>query len=551
MVNVAAILDRAISAVSPQRGLIRQADRLRMEQLSQLREEMLSTYAGAERNRTTKDWNPPSQSADRALIPDMELLNNRGRQQRRDSTHGKSARRAFERNTVRTGIRPVPNVRKKDGTPDNEFNDAISEGWDDWAENPLHCDVEKRCSIYRRQRIAVGEVVEVGGHFFVLSYRQNYNPSVGLRVQSYEPEQLDTRSRTDRNGNEIRHGIEIDTYGAPVAYHFYRQHPNDFQRGSLDPVREPLLDENGRRRVLHVADFERARQTHGESRFAPALKKMRNLDQYDEATLMAARLEACIGMIIKKSGSMLDGADYPTGLQVSSSDDRQDANANREISFQPGMIAELMSDEEATAFDPKRPGNNYDPFVTAQCRQIASALGISYEQLVRDFSKGTYSSQRQTMLEDWAEFDLVHQTLSETMLTPLWGEFVYYSVMEGRVPASDYHTNPARYNKVLWTPPERHWIDPEKEMKAIALELLWGLTTRDEVLRRSKGTTFRRIIAAIKAEREAADTAGVLLPDLKGDPKATGTTTDNAPPVDRDEPEETPAKSPKRQGAAA
>ena len=57
----------------------------------------------------------------------------------------------------------------------------------------------------------------------------------------------------------MRGGIEIDRYGAPVAYHIRKNHPGDYWIGGATDTWEriPAYTDFGRRRMLHVHDVER------------------------------------------------------------------------------------------------------------------------------------------------------------------------------------------------------------------------------------------------------------------------------------------------------
>src|SRR5690606_4356915 len=152
-----------------------------------------------------------------------------------------------------------------------------------------------------------------------------------------EPEQLAVDKYVSDNGNEIRHGIEIDKYGAPVNYWIHTTgHP--LESFHVEPPVAIPAD-----RVLHFARQNRVRQTHGVTRLAPGLKKSRHLGMYEESTLVRARLEACIGAVIT---SQIDGDGNLVELGVRSpdaigDDNTQDAAGNFEWSFEPGMNPQL------------------------------------------------------------------------------------------------------------------------------------------------------------------------------------------------------------------
>jgi lambda family phage portal protein len=239
-------------------------------------------------------------------------------------------------------------------------------------------------------------------------------------------------------------------------------------------------------------------------------------------------MEACIGLIrkrgVKETGRMT------TGVAGPSTESGTDEFGNRMINFAPGMVADIHNDGDLTPFTPTRPGGTYSPFMDRQLRTIAAGGRVSYEQLTRDFSNGTYSSQRQGMLEDNAEFDWITELLVDLWLRELYQDFVTFMVLEDRIEAPGFWANPAPYLRVEWQGPPRPWIDPAKEATADTLSVLWGLDTRKRILNR-RGYSFEETLQQVAEERRRAEELGLRLPDLTGDPEATVTEDDDAEPV--------------------
>ena len=415
------------------------------KELLRERRRMFSVHRAAQQNRFTKDWIAPTTSADGTIIPDLIRLNGRSRQLLRDEPWAKSIQRSFRRNVVGTGITPAIDTK------------PFGADWLAWSESATDVDLEQRRNFVGVQQWAVDELIAVGECFVVRWITGDPVRGKRLRLQLFEFEQLDRYkiSYTDERGNinEVRHGIETDVNGAPVAYHFYRRHPNDVLavgRPSplmLESVRIPAA------MVCHVYDPERARQSHGISRLAPVLSKIRDLSEYDAAQLRVARAEASIGLIIRGTD---DGSD-PLELD--------------------GLnVAYLGENEEVTTFAPSRPGNTYDPFVRAQLKAIAAGVGISYDQIARDFDDGSYSSKRQGALEDRREFEPLQKMLIAKLCRPIMEDFVFVWSLRNAA-ATDYFVRDTP-ESVDWQGQGWDWVDPEAQGNGVALKMALGLTTR-------------------------------------------------------------------------
>src|SRR5690606_36656620 len=126
-------------------------------QLQSLRDRaaMAAVYAAAERSRLTADWNARSTSADGALVPDIDTINDRARAAVRDEWAGSSAVAAYRRHVVGTGIHCRANARDPNtGKPREAFNRAADALWRQWS-RARWCDIERRKSFVEMQGLLV------------------------------------------------------------------------------------------------------------------------------------------------------------------------------------------------------------------------------------------------------------------------------------------------------------------------------------------------------------------------------------------------------------
>jgi lambda family phage portal protein len=403
---------------------------------------MLSVHRAAEQNRFTNDWIAPATSADSSIVPDLARVNARSRQLVRDDPWARSIVRGFRRNVIGTGITPSVD------------NQPYKRAWERWSTNPAMMDMERRRTFLMVQQWAMDEVVTVG-ECFVVRWIVGQGTNRRLVLQCFEFEQLDQyKIGNGQTGNEIRHGIEVDANGAAVAFHFYKHHPNDI-RGlarpapmTLDSMRVPA------EMVCHIYDPERVRQTHGISRLAPVLRKIRDLTEYDAAQLRAARAEASIGLLIN------GGDDSEEPLQLDGLN-----------------VAYLSEDEKVTQFTPQRPGNVYDPFVIAQLKAIAAGVGLSYPLIARDFSGGSFGSQRQNSIEDRREFGPLERMLITQLCDPTMNDYVFVWSMQNPELSGDYFLTDES-DPINWQGQGHEWVDPEQQGKGVLRQMQLGLTTR-------------------------------------------------------------------------
>ena len=510
---IANALHRLILYVAPRRAV----DRLR----ARAAYEMLATYDAAKRDRGTRDWKTHHGSADDATLPDLAIMTDRARQMVRDNAYARSIVLSFGRNVVGTGITPQASARFHNGRPRAGFNEAMTEAWHRWANDPALCDVEGHQTFSQFQRQAVEAMVETGEAFVLWSQADNGEDEIPIRVQMIEGEQLDL-VKTKHDGRDVVAGVEIDATGRPVAYHIHPLGVSRWGGGRTYATESQRIPAD---RVQHLYVKTRAGQTRGVTWFAPVLNRLRDLAEYDRAMLWAARMEACIGLLVTRDPTGMGGQ---LGLSGPPGQQQNDMDGNRNINLQPGMVGELNPGESVTPFMPSRPGGTYDPYVQAQLRAVAAGVDLSYAQVARDFSDGNFSSQRQAKLEDERGWEALQLYVTDAMCRPIWREAVRAAILGRILPTTVAPAvpDPALY-EAEWMPQGWDWVDPVKEVNALAKAIDYRFVTREDIAN-SRGKSIRRIFAKLGEERAMADEAGITLPEDRAATPPAGNDGDSA-----------------------
>jgi lambda family phage portal protein len=153
------------------------------------------------------------------------------------------------------------------------------------------------------------------GEVFIRLVNQTFGDSkVPLGLEVLEADLLDDDyTGVEANGNRVRMGVEINEWGRPVAYHFLRTHPGDYQFIGTAAVvkrrqRIPAKD------VIHLYSIERPGQTRGVTGFASAIMRLRNLSGYEEAEIVAARASSAM-MAFVRTPDQEPGGSIPPSAQ--------------------------------------------------------------------------------------------------------------------------------------------------------------------------------------------------------------------------------------------
>jgi lambda family phage portal protein len=224
---------------------------------------------------------------------------------------------------------------------------------------------------------------------------------------------------------------------------------------------------------------------------------MEDIKDYEESERVAAKISAMLTAYVKRGTPDLYDA------QTSA------VQGSREIAFKPGMIIDdLAVGEEIGLIDSKRPNPNLITFRQGQLRAFAAGIGASNSSVSKDYN-GTYSAQRQELVEQWVHYAVLCDEFVGEIVEPVWGQFVSAAHLGGivRMPAD---LKAGTQAEAVYTAQAMPWIDPMKEAQASKELVRSGFASETEVIR-ARGKRPEDVLEQIKAWRKKTDDAGVVL----------------------------------------
>ena len=452
-----------------------------------------TAYDGASRRITDlSGFNPPNISPQSALSLDRGRLAARIHHMGRndgwassafsrqvDSVIGAGWRLTAKPNAISLGIEP---------SAANDLAIQIEAAWRDYSTDPDCCDAGQRftvgglLAIGFRHRVADGEGLAVnlwldrGGDYCTC-------------LQVIHPDRLS-------NPNMMpdyywrRGGVEIGSYGEPLAYNIRDCHPGDYASYNPKLWRWERLARNlpnGRRQVIHAFEPTEAEMVRGAPPLAPVVQKLHMLGRYDKAELQAAVINAVLAAVVTSNdqtqvAEALGGDATRDGAGVSAvQEDRIGFYGDRPVKIEGAQINYLYPTDKLDLTRPQHPNSGFEAFYRTGLRNIAAAAGLSYEQLSMDWSQTNYSSARGALLEVWKGFSARKESFAQQFMAPFYAAWLEEAIDNGRVklPAGAPAFREARqaYCQVRWIGPPRGWVDPLKEAEAAALRLSAGLST--------------------------------------------------------------------------
>jgi lambda family phage portal protein len=474
-VTRANFLERFVAQFAPEAGLRRLAARHGFESLS------LRGYDGAAVGRRTDGWRTAATSADTEIAGGAARLRHRMRDLTRNNPHAAKAVAVLVNNIVGAGIRP------RAASGDAALDKAVNDLWERWS---ARADADGLADYHGLTTLAVRGMIE-GGDVFVR--RRMRRPGEGLPVpmqlQLLEADHLDEgRSEAFASGARVVRGIEYDAIGRRSAYWLFPDHPGDLGVPASRSIQSVRVPADG---IAHL--FERQRvQSRGVPWGTPAMRALRDLDDWTNAELVRKKTEAClVGVVIGA-----DEADQGVAPSVI------DAEGKTIEQFEPGLIAYARGGKDIKFNQPASTAG-VSEWLRAQLHIIAAGFRVPYELLTGDLSQVNYSSLRGGLVEFRRMVDALQwQLVIPGFCEPIWAWFCEAAWTAGLIP------RPAI--KVEWSPPRFDAVDPLKDAQADLLMIRSGTMTLPQAIAR-QGYDPERQLEEIADANTLLDRLGLVL----------------------------------------
>jgi lambda family phage portal protein len=465
-------------------------------------------------------WTPPNYSAQSALSWERDILASRIHDIARNDGWASAAMDRQVDCVVGAGWRlsSKPNARSLGIDPEvaAELADNIEAAWDDYISDPgLYCDVGRRMTEGMIDALAFRHRVLDGESLGVLYWLPDRGGDYATSIMVIDPDRLsqpDGQTETEF----MRAGVEMDSNGAPIAYHIRRSHPGDYvmaNAGMATWQRVRRETDWGRAITIHSFDSKRAGQVRGVPPLSPILKKLKQIARYDEAELQAAIINSVLAAFIT---SPMDHEALKDSFAGGELDSYQSARVSyyqeAPLRLQGAQVNFLYPDEEVKLTSPEHPNSVYEAFERTALRNVASAAGISYEQMTGDYSQTNYSSARAALLEVYRGFTARKSSFAAQWKQPFFAAWLEEAIEKGRVMlpagAPPFAEKRAAYCHAEWIGPARGWVDPQKEADAAVTRLDAGFSTLERECA-EQGLDWRETLIQRKRERDFMTELGI------------------------------------------
>jgi lambda family phage portal protein len=412
-----------------------------------------------------------------------------------------------------TGFELQAKVKDPTGTPDLLASKALETAWDEFSKKGNY-EVSGAMSRADVERLLVSTVATDGEAFAIKVGGSDAGP-YGFGMQLMDPILCNPQHFEKLpNGNHIRHGIEMNAFGRPVAYYFqeFTEQQVGYIQYSTATARRVPAD-----RVIHLFIPEKIGQKRGLPWMRTALWKMRMLSGFEDAAITNARVGAA------KMGFFRD----PSAEGDNDEPITMDAEAG---------VFEDIGNRELVQWNPQFPSGDFAPFVTEMLRSISSGLGVSYNNLASDLTAVNFSSIRQGALDEREVWKGLQNWFISAWCMPVYETWLERALLAQKVSVNGRPLKFERlekYKQVGFQGRRWAWIDPKSEVAAQQIAIAARLTSRSACIRDGGGDpedVFEEI-SREEQEMERLDIMPIAMPGspVPTDPPADESDDDVAP----------------------
>lgn len=532
-----------------------------------LKEEAMGAFDGAAlyNKSAISMWRPSIQGTDSAYLPEKETIIGRVEDSLRNDAYIQGAVNLRKDSIV--GNRYALNARplsasifgKKDTVWESEFKQEVEEKFSLVAESHDNWfDASRKNTFTELVRLAVAIDMIRGEFLASVEWLKDPSRPCGTAINLISLNRLETQP-SSMSDSFVRGGVRFDKYGAPIAYQIKTVDPYDINYGITSGAVTTQWKEIkkykpwGRLQMIHLFESQSPFQTRGIPELTASLKELRIVKDFRDIQLQKAVVQSMYAATIEselpteqiaQSLGATVGAP-PTQEQLTEAIEGYAKSFIQAAAKMGGVktdgvqIPHLLPGTKFNLLTPNQGQDRGSEFEQSILRYIASSLGISYEQLSRDYTHTNYSSARAAMLETWKSMLARKMLVADkvaNIIYRLWLEEMVnsraFSTLTGNARRTGWlYSDRMRLDALAnarWIGASRGQIDEMKETQASVLRRQNGLGTLESETSRL-GLDWREVCQQLKTEQDFMKEIGLDLPSFNAQkPTVKNNTNDQA-----------------------
>jgi lambda family phage portal protein len=366
----------------------------------------------------------------------------------------------------------------------NTIAGKIEDGWNDFCKQG-NLDVSGLYNLKSALDLATQSLAIDGEILIRKIYGQG---KYGIQIQLLHAEQL----IVTQHENYIM-GVYRDEFGKPISYCLTLHDPRD---GFISYLFEPA------EHVIHAYLPYMVNAPRGIPMISASLMKMRMLEEYEKAELIAARISA--SAFIKYSQTQPDDLEL-TQDQIKKS--ILQAGPKKSV-IEPGQGMVLPPGVDMEYVKSEHPSTAFEAFVREVRKEIAAGMGISVNSLIGDFEHTSFSSMRGAYIME-RNFYRKQQTLFiEKVLSPLFESWIDAACASGALDLPPVLGSYDFYKQHQFSGVAFAFVDVLKEVQSQSVALANRTTSRTKLCE-EMGTTYSDVLDDLSNEHALEAQKGI------------------------------------------
>lgn len=471
---------------------------------------------GAERtSRETVNWAPVVMHPDQQINPVKEMSDARARDSVQNDGYAMGAVQTHRDSIVGAQyvLNAQPNIEVLGATEEwaEEFQRVVEGRFNLMAESEnCYFDASGVNTFTGLIRLAVGGFLMTGEVLATAEWMRAGMRPFRTAIQMVSPSRL-CNPNMEWDTATLRRGIRRDSHGRALSYFFKVSHPGSFLMMPEDELRwteVPAEKPWGRKQVIHIIEQLQPDQSRGVADMVSVLKQMRMTKKFQDVTLQNAVVQASYAAAIESElprevvfGSMgAGGPGFSDMLGQYMSALGSYVKGSNNIQIDGVKMPHLFPGTKLNLQPMGTPGGVGTDFEESLLRHTAAALGLSYEQFSKDYTKTNYSSARASMGETWKFFQGRKKHVADRTAKNIYVLWLEEEINAGKIPLPPGMGPEIFYDPVMrealsacdWIGASRGQIDELKETQSAVMRINSGLSTYEMEAARL-GLDWRRI----------------------------------------------------------
>ena len=435
-----------------------------------------------------------------------------------------------------------------------EFQQIVESRFNMVAESPeCWLDASRRNTFTGLVRMCVGSCVITGEALATAEWiKDDPRRPFKTAIQLISPARLSNPDGTQDDRN-LRRGVHIDHRGRPLGYWIRSAYPTESYDSEANkwkyvPAEKPW----GREQVLHIMEQILPAQNRGVAEMVAVLKQMRMTKTFQDVVLQNAVVNATYAAAIESElpsaqvfemlgaangGNPINGMQNYLGAYLDSLG--QYLNGSKNIAIDGAKIPHLFPGTKLNMQMAGTPGGVGTSYEESLHRHIAAAVGVSYEEFSRDYSKVNYSSARASANNTWKSMQAKKKVSADRFASAVYALWLEEEIAAGNIPlprrkTRDWFYEPLVKDALLacsWIGASRGQVDELKETQSAVMRINANMSTLEKETARL-GEDYREILAQRARETKLMESLG-LNPVIS--PVAPGAAQGNAVLQQQDE----------------